>query len=763
MKKSLSPNPPKWATKFLIWFVAEELIEEIQGDLLEAYQYRLKSQSPLAAKRQYITEVFRFFRPYAFEKYSSAKQFIPMFDSYFKVAIRNIFKRKGFTIINLIGLTVGLTAVSMIGLYLQHELQYDTHLPKVEQSYRLMNQYRDQIYSCMPFNDFNDSGLEVQLQLPRYLEGKEEISRACQFSISGTAPTSETQFYARFDERELIAEKVLFTNTGQNFQAIFGLEYLLGTPEMAFSQFGKIVLTESQAIQWFGEKWIERDLLAKEIEIQGQVYNLGAVVKDLASNTHFEFNLLLHLAEIPAWGAYTYFTLEDASTINPLVAQLEREVGLIYPRYLEDQLFKGFEAIAITDIHFRSNTLYELKPIANKAYLYTFGSVALIILLIILTNYTNLSIAMYAERQKELGMRKVLGARGIDVSLQLLAESLLMALLALPICLVALYLLLPYFNELMGLSIASTSLFSLSNILSLLGLVVLTGLLSGAYPALRYGSSSMLRLFGKVAKRPTLNRLINFRNGLLMSQFVMVVGLLSITYFIYQQMDFIKGQNLGYHKEGILYFPIDDVGKFQALENRLSQFPEIQSIGANGVPGADMYNQLTYKMADTEITLSDGTNQYFSLASIKTLGIDCEACDLLKEGKKSIFLINQTAADKLAKIKGVRPNDLIGETIITEPEYVNDESAFGYGIPYIIDGIVSDYKYFSLKYASQSLLINVTAQPNYVYEMLIRAETKDWPQLVRKIKSAYKEVETESPFQYEFLSDHLDELYASER
>ncbi|MEM6344566.1 MAG: FtsX-like permease family protein [Bacteroidota bacterium] len=763
MKAKPLPQPPKWATSFLEYFVAEELIEEIQGDLFEAYQYRVKTRSIKYARNQYILDVFRFFKPYAFEKYSHAKQFLPMIDSYFKVALRNILKRKSFSLINLLGLSVGLTVISIIGVYLKHELTYDRHLPQADRTYRLMNQYREQVYTCMSFNDYYGSDQKTQLQVVNFLKDKAEVEQACHFSLSGTAPTNTSQFYVRFDERELIAEQILFTNTGQEFQQIFGLKFLLGNPTMAFGDYGKIILSESQTSRWFGSKWADRELIGKEIEIQGSKYELVGVVKDLPSNTHFDFNIILHLPTIPGWAAYTYFTLAENSEPSPLLGQLHQNLAQIYPRYLEDPLFKGFEAIPLKDIHFRLETLYELKPNGNRAYILSFASVALIILLIIIINYTNLSIAMYVERQKELGVRKVLGARGIDIGLQLSAESLLMALLAFPICLLALALLLPYFNELMDIRLEALSLFSLSNVLSLLALIVFTGLLSAAYPALKYGGSSMLRLFGKTPKVIQFGRLINFRNGLLSTQFVMVVGLLSLTYFIYQQMNLIQTQNLGYQKEGIIYFPLTGPEKYQALKSRLESIPEIQAIGANGVPGVDMFNQSTYKMLDTELTLSDGTDQYFSLGSIQTLGIDCPPCSLLQEGRKNIFLINQTAADKLAKSKGVPPQALIGEVLISEPEYENEESDYGYGFPHTIDGIIEDYKYFSLKYASQSLLINVSAKPEYVYEMLIRAESPNWPQLIRKIETAYKEVEVKTPFQYQFLSDRLAELYASER
>ncbi|PHN04580.1 FtsX-like permease family protein [Flavilitoribacter nigricans] len=755
------PTPPKWADRFLIWFCSEELLEEIQGDLHEAFLYRYHKHGRTTANRLFIADVFRFFKPYAFEKYSRAKQFLPMYNNYFKIAIRNILHRKSFTGINLLGLTIGVSAVMLIGLYLHHELTYDRDTPAADRIYRLMNNYRAQTYSSMYFADYNDSAPEVQLRLLDYLRGQDAVEAAAHFVPSQSAIGGGGQFYVAFDNRRFVAENALFTNSGASFQEIFPQEFIMGTPEEAFYGFNKIILTESLAERWFGGNWSDQALIGKALTIEDEVFALAGVVADVPGNRHYDFDFIIHQKSIPSWGAYTYLKLNPGVDPARMIGQLNADVDKIYPGYTEDELSKGITAVALPDIHFTEGTLYELKPVARPAYLTTFALVALVILLIIWTNYTNLSVAMYADRQKEMGMRKVLGARPRDISFQLLTEAVLLALLCLPFCWMIIYTLLPHFNELMALELSTGLSYQPLTLLAMLGLLLITGLFSGLYPALAYGRRPSLRLFGKPAGKPVAGRFFNFRNVLLTGQFMMVVGLLSITWYIYQQMEYVRTKDLGYQREGIIYFNIDGAEKYTKLKTALERLPEIRSVGANGVPGSEMYNQLTYKMQDTEVTLSDGTDQYMDYGSLKTLGIRCEACQALEAGKERVFVINRTAAEKLARIKGVSPEELVGETLITEPEWENEE--FGFGVPHVIDGIIDDFKYFSLKYPNQSHLLTVSAEPGWAYEMLVRAETDQWSATISKIAAAYETVESVRPFDFNFLEDRLEQLYTDER
>ncbi len=730
--------PPSWADKFLEWFCSEDLLEEIQGDLHEAYHHRVQELGRSKANRWYVKNVFQFFDPYAFEKYSRAKQFLPMFSNYYKIAIRNILHRKGFTAINMLGLTVGISAVMLIGLFLKNELTYDQSTPDHERVFRVMNNFRDQIYTPMYFIDYNQSSLETQLRLINHMKQYEEIEEACHFVPSASSVGNQENFFVEADGKKFVGDNILYTNTGKAFQSIFPQKFLMGNPESAFSKFNQIVLTEKLAKKWFGENWQSKDLVGKNLVIRNQNFELGGVIADVPDNVHYDFDWIIHQDSIPGWGAYTYFKLKPESSVESVITQLNSDINLVYPGYTDDPLRKEIRALALADIHFTRDTLYELKPVANRTYLTTLGIVGIIILLIILTNYTNLSIAMYADRQKELGVRKVMGAQARDISFQLLAEAIILALLCFPLCLILLWFTLPSFYEVMELNWNKSILFHGNTLLSLFCLLLFTGILSGIYPAVAYGQRSMLHLFSQKMNRISGSRYFNFRNSLVTFQFVMMVGLLSITFFIYQQMQYISNTNLGYDKEGIVYFGIDGVEKYTALKKELLNLPEVEAVGGNGLPASEMYNQLTYKMEGTDVILADGTVEYFDLGTIQALNLKCDACKLLEQGKDRIFVINQTAAKKLAKIKGVRPEELIGQTLINEPEFENEQ--YGFGIPRVIDGIVEDFKFFSLKYPSQSLLLSIRPEPTYTYNMMVRANTKNWNSTIQKIKTAYSKV-----------------------
>ncbi|MEL6194868.1 MAG: FtsX-like permease family protein, partial [Bacteroidota bacterium] len=451
----------------------------------------------------------------------------------------------------------------------------------------------------------------------------------------------------------------------------------------------------------------------------------------------------------------------DEYSIDQLMDRLNQDIDNIYPGYTEDVLSKGITYLPLADIHFSSGNLYEIKNTANKAYLDTFAIVGLIILLIVWTNYTNLSMSMYAERQRELGVRKVMGAMSRDITFQILAEAVLLALFCFPICCLMIYLGVPFFNEMMEVQINQMSVLS-QNFLGVLALLLLlSGLISGLYPALVYGSKHTTELFETKSRINKAWRMLSFRNVLLTTQFIMMVGLLSVTWFIYQQMEYVSNQDLGYEVEGVIHFGIDGAEKYKKLSTYLDQIPEVIETGANGVPGSEMYNQLTYKMEGSEEVLSDGTLMEMDYGSVKTLGIQCESCTSLEKGRDKLFIINRTAAKKLANILGVAPDELVGKQLITEPEWENEE--FGMGIPHRIDGIIDDYKYFSLKYPHQSLLIEVEADANWAYEMMVRLQTDDWRKTLEKVQAEYEKVEPVVPFDPMFLEDRISNLYVAER
>ena len=753
--------PPRWADKFLQWFCSEELLEEIQGDVYEAYHFRRSNLGRFKANWLFVKDVFQFFKPYSFEKHSKTKQFIPLFRNYFKIAARNVLKRKGLTALNVLGLTAGVSTVMLVSTYIYYELTYDQQQPGSNQVYRLVNNYRDQTYTCMKFADYYGSTAETQMRLVNKLNTYDQVEEACHFLPSHSPIGSQGKEYIQVGDKRFTVENILYTSTGEAFQSIFPQKFILGSTEYSFAEFDRVVLTEKLAKTYFGESWKDQELMGKSLDIAGKTYNLGGVVAEPPGNVHYSFDIIIHQDRMPSWAGYTYVRLNTSNTIDQLLSVLNQEIDLVYPGNSEDVLEKGVSAVALTDIHFTDDMLYELKPIANKAYLKTFAIVAIVVLLIIWTNYTNLSIAAFAVRQRELGVRKVMGAISKDISMQVLMEGLILSMLCFPIAWIVVYNILPFFNDLMEISIDQSVMMQPLFLICLLGLFLISGAVSSLYPAIVFGKKSLVKLFEAKLGGFTRYRHFNLRNTLLTAQFVMIVGLLSIAFYIQQQMDFVSNKSLGYEKEGVLYFGIRGKEKYDLVKQKLQQIPEVQMVGTGEVPGQEMYHQLTYKMKNANQTLGDGTQLYLSLDNIDVLGISCEACEGLRNGLDSVMVINRTAAKKLATTLGLTEEQLIGETLVMEPEWENEE--FGFGIPYVIAGIVEDFDYFSLKYQSQSLLMEIKRDPEWAYIALVKANTNNWFQTISAIEAAYLEIEKEVPFEFEFLEDRLTKLYTKEK
>ncbi len=753
-------RPPRLADRFLKWYCCEDLLEEIQGDLHEAFHHRRKEQGLLMARAAFYLDVIRFCRPYSFEKHSGSKQFLPMYKNYIKISLRNLLKRKIFSALNIMGLSLGIAALLLIGVYVYHEYTYDRFFPEAERTYRLVNKYRDQTYTCMNFENYFQSDTQSQQKLMTFLEDYSEVVSACQFVPNLSAIGPNQKFYVFANNKRLILDNFLFTNTGRAFHDIFPFPYLQGSPENAFSLFQTTVLTRSLATRIFGNEWQAQGIIGRKIQIQEETFTIGGVIDDVPGNVHFDFEAIIHQDRIPSWAGYTYVKLHQPDQISRLIARFNKDQDLMYPGRSEDELQKGVSSVPLLDIHHTGDMLYELKPIANQAYLSTFLVVGVILLFIIWTNYTNLSIAAYANRQQELALRKAIGAQSRDITLQILFEGVLLTIVCLPLAWGLVYLALPSFNELLEIKFPISMLGHPVVISALLAILVITGVISALYPALAFSSKSMANLFAGKLTQGASKSPLSVRNSLLIVQFFLIIVAISITLVIQQQMHYIQSRELGFTEHGVLFFDVDGLEKYELIREELRKLPEVEAIGTGMIPGQDMYNQLTYKMKDSGETLTDGTHIYTSMGSLEVLGIQSEALRELA-WQDSVMIVNRTAAAKLARIKGVAVVDLVGETLVMEPEWENDE--YGYGLHYSIAGIIDDFNYFNLHHPSQPLLIEVHRDPGYAYNALVRANSNDWITTIGRIQATYEQIETDRPFDFTFLDNHLDQLYQKEK
>ncbi|MFA0964506.1 permease prefix domain 2-containing transporter [Roseivirga sp. BDSF3-8] len=755
-------TPPRWATSLLRWYCDEDMLEEIQGDLEEAFSDRLHTHGLAYARRRYIQDVLTFIKPSVIQKFRIHKQYPPMFRNYLRIGLRSLLRKKYYALINSIGLILGLCCVCLAFLYLRHELSYDTFHEKSERTYRLSYGYRDQLYSCLPFDGFYGSTPEQQQQVRDEIKRLDGVEAVTHFVTSYSAITNarETNYVTLSDGKQFIEDQILYTNRGGEFTRIFDWPLIAGGKN-ALSQPYTAVISTTLADTYLAPAGDYASLIGQRITLDSVDLQVTGIMQDLPSYSHVSFRLAVNLPRIPAWGAYTYLTLQPGASVEETRKRINEVYLRMNPEAKDDLLDRGRILTALEDIHLQSDMLYELQPPGDVRYLYLFALAGLIILFITITNYTNLSVAMYAGRQKEVGLRKVMGAARIDVAGQFLFEAVLLTLICLPFALALLSLVLPLFNHLMGMELTNDFVRSLPLFISLFALCCITGLLSGAYPSLTLAGKKMSRLFHDTVS--TSGRAMSLRQSLVGFQLILIIALSSGAWFIHQQMQYIAQKDLGFDEQHVLYFPVEGLSIYEPLRQKLLQSPAIQHVGTGSLPGREMFNQTTYTLDDREEVFSDGTNLYMDLGLVRLLGIDHPALEQLEQGKEEVMIVNQTAAAKLAALlPGQSAAAAIpGHTLVLEPEYVNEEGEAG--LPFTIDGVIKDFHFFTLRDRITPMFLQVRFNASWSYNVVVRTTGEDFSTTLDYIESSFREVSPDVPFQVAYMDDRIAGLYKKER
>ncbi len=656
-----------------------------------------------------------------------------MLKNYFKIAYRNLKRRKGYALINIFGLAAGMAACLLIGLYVRYELSYDVFHEKAERIYRVDTVSQQTSKGFI----FGDAWIEIETG-PALKAGVPAIQKTVRIKTDGPQRLQQAG-------RTFIDLKGLYTSS--HFFDVFSFTLVEGNQESLERPY-TTVLTRSLAKKIFGNGEVVGQTVSAELYGRPTTLEVTGIVENVPSNSHFTFDFLVSLETLRgvvggpnfyAKEVWTYVLLREG--VDP--ASLETEMQKVVSNMPAGPNF-SLALHPLTKLH-----LYYWAPRqGDPRYLYLFGAVAVVILLIACANYTNLATARSMQRAREVGVRKVVGAHRTQLAGQFLGESVFLSVLALPLAVLLLYLVLPIFNAVVGASIAIHLQGNLDTLFLLIGLAVAVGLAAGSYPALflsRFRPVEVLR-----ERLPSGWTGARLRKGLTIFQFTLSAALLFSMTVILQQLDYIQQKNLGFNEERVIALPLRSRALSEqagALKQELLRLPHIQQATlASGLPGFRGFGgwSAIFPWKHQKMTLH---RAIVDPAFIETLGMHLLAgrgFSAARPADSSAFVLNEAAAQALG---GTSPEAAVGQSI-----------SF-FGDTWRIIGVVENFYYQSLHHEIAPLALQLGSSHGTV---ALRIEAGHIAGTLERVQQTWEQF-TEMPFAYQFLDERIDQLYQQER
>lgn len=679
-----------------------------------------------------------------------------MFRNHLLIAWRNIKKYPFYSLINILGLALGLTAFLFIHLYIQHERSYDRYHPLAERTYRIdgEGQLGQQHITSV------ECGAPVG---PTALADFAEVAAFCRFRTTGSAIVSH--------EKRVFKENDILFADSTVFQ-VFGINLLAGDPVTALTTPNTLVISEAISQKYFGLT----DPIGQSLTLDNDTqYTVSGVMDPMPDNTHFNANILLSFCTSeesrgPYWGnmnMHTYLVLQegvdaDAFALkmndhfieNYFGPEVEQYVNMPWDEFVASGNGYEFSLFPITDIHLYSNKEGELATNGNASYVSLFSLIGFFILLLACINFTNLATARSAVRAKEVGVRKAIGARRRNLVSQFLSESLLVSGLALVVAAIAIVLSLSSFNQLTGKAFTFTDVFDWQWLSIAVSVGLITAVVAGAYPAFslaRLQTVQVLKQQSKSGKRarPYL------RNALVVFQFVVTVFLICSTLVVQRQLKFIQDKQLGYEREQVLI--VDDA---YALGDQLSVFkeqalalPAVESATVTGFLPTPSYRSNSSFFVGNEAKMSNAVmTGYWQVDHdyLSTMGMTIVAG---RDFSRDIQTDSQTIVINEA-LAAFFPGDPIGQEL---SQFGDDGNTLE---SYKVIGVVKNFNFESLRQTITPLTLMLGDSRGFV---TLRSTTTQLPELIATLQKQWSVLAPGQPFSYAFLNERFDQLYRSEQ
>jgi putative ABC transport system permease protein len=673
-----------------------------------------------------------------------------MIKNQIKIALRALRKNLFFSSLNVLNIAVGMIVCLLAGSYIYHELSYDRFHENHEDIYRIGRTVRTQDYAVVGFESWNSTTAVDQQKQTLTIKNTAGVKNYVQF-FTETQPQ-----YLDYDNKQFEIEQVLTTNTAADFTEMFTWELQEGSFETFSNNKNAIIITSSVAERIHGTE-NQNQLIGKTIEINEQQLLVAVIIADVPATSHFDFNAAVHSDRITYWGAHLYAQRQANVRAKALEANISEAFFKFNPGLKENETFKGHFIQPVTDIHLKSNILYELKEPGNTTYLWLIGGFALVVLFITIFNYTNLTLALKFKNSKSIGVNQVLGASNSQMLRQFVIEALVQAFIAFPIVLILWFLALPYFNQFMGVQVENYLLENFLVLFSGLIFIGIYGCLLSIIPAALTLNKSAKTLLNTSISSKSFEK-ISLRKYLMISQIAILIVVTSISVFMNNQMRFINAKDLGFKKDGIL-FTSTDPENLEVFQTELRKNPYVNHVGNGSSFAIQNFNNINYKLQGSDQRFSDSNTFYLDFEGIKAYELETSLTQtqLNPTSRSRKNLINRSAAERFAHILGIKTNEMIGQTIITEPDYQNEDGTMG--IPFVVDGIFEDINAFSLKNEIASTFIIVSDGVRFDGQSIVSVNPENVTQVMADIRTLHDRLGSSIPLEIELLSENYALLH----
>ncbi len=659
-----------------------------------------------------------------------------MIRNYFLVAIRNLFKNKLSSFINIVGLSVSIMLAIHLAIFVMYELSYDRFNAKHDRIFRIISDF------SMPGQP--DSKIAIcQGQLPLVINGVIPEVEACIRVYNGGLSTVE------YSDKRFNNNQLYFVDS--SFFDVFSFRLLSGNPHSDLAARGNLFLSRSLALKIFSSL----DVKGKMIKMNKRNYAITGVFEDVPQNSHLQFDMISGLPEVEflVTGSgnefYTYVLLQNGINQKAALNKICDKYNELTHRFWKDQNIRSIgHSQALTDIWLHSKNLQYDVQHGDIDNIYVAAILIVFVLLIAILNFINLAVVKAEDRAKEIGLRKMSGALSRNIQQQFIGEALMTVIISMIIGVILVELTQPILNNIIGkkLQLPDSASLTISLVLILISFAV--AIISGIYPAIHLSRFHVTRIFKGGSSTGT--RTGNISKSLVLFQFTIVIFLFSSLLVLMKQMNFVKEKDLGFDKEQVVDVTDQNGSIYSGYENlkqTLLQNPEILNVSlAQSISSDEMSGQYagTIEAGESKQSLVKQTRTtYDFIKTFRMKILEGRDFDVNLPTDHHAFIINETAKKELGL-----PKNALGQRLV-----LNEDTG-------ILIGVVKDFHFASLHNKIDPLFITLQ-QPNWGH-IYIRLKPGNFHEGLSYIKQTIQKVDSHYIFEYQFVDDYFDRQYKAD-